>query len=70
MRTRRSPINQERLFKMLSVKKEKVDPVTAKCCFNCSHYYGVRNRGECVPIGRNVMGHMKRSCFEIRKGIR
>lgn len=62
MRTRRSPRNQERLFRAL-FEPEK-EPVARTYCFDCASYpAGGRSRGRCTLIGTMVNGLGQRHCF-------
>ena len=69
MRTRRSPKNQDRLWKALAGKNKVNPPVTSIRCWDCVSYpKGGRGRGECVLIGEIVMGRNEnRPCFISRK---
>ncbi len=62
MRTRRSPRNQERLWRELG-EQGKAKPVAAKCCWNCANYPGGRARGYCKSFGGYVRGGEIRPCF-------
>ncbi len=66
MRTRRSPRNQEILWRALGGKA--VAPVAVfgtPCCWNCRRYPPAgRARGECTLLGQIVNGRTQRSCFE------
>lgn len=68
MRTRRSPRNQERLWRALGKQGEQPQerPPTVRRCFDCVSYGGsARNRNECTLIGRIVNGATTgRECFK------
>jgi len=66
MRTRRSPRNQEILWRQLGGgENEKLEPIKTVRCFDCVNYpKGGRSRGECTLIGEVVRGSNKdRKCF-------
>ncbi len=65
MRTRRSPRNQDRLYRMLTVPEETPTSIVTQCCFNCVSYGGSkRNRAICTLTGTKVYGNtMDRECF-------
>lgn len=65
MRTRRSPRNQEILFKALFKPKDVVcEPVVSKVCFNCRHYPKQgRSHGMCGLNGTKTSGMAMKPCF-------
>lgn len=71
MRTRRSPRNQERLWKALSTEgpREPKPPrrEPSGLCWDCRHYpkHG-RSRGTCAKLDITVPGSASRPCFEDR----
>lgn len=75
MRTRRSPRNQEILFRQLFAPA-RTSPGTAAApsvehvprCWDCRHYpKGGRNRGKCALRGEHVNGRSERqACFAAR----
>jgi hypothetical protein len=69
MRTRRSPRNQDILFKALFPRPEALPP-TARTprCFDCANYpRGGRSRGHCNLKGETVAGISEdRPCFAPR----
>ena len=70
MRTRRSPRNQDRLWKALGGPVATVVQVPqTPCCFDCVCYpKGGRSRGECTLIGEMVNGRsLDRPCFRRRE---
>lgn len=58
MRTRRSPRNQEILWRALTPPAPtKVNEPVGECCFTCVNYGGSRrNRAECTLRGVRVEG--------------
>lgn len=65
MRTRRSPRNQDRLFKILfKVTNAPIERAVIRCCFNCVNYptHG-RSRGYCPVINDSISGIMEKPCF-------
>lgn len=69
MRTRRSPRNQDRLFKALfkPPAEPKPEPVVTPCCGNCVSYHdNGRSRGECTSFGMIVRCFTVRPCFRPR----
>ncbi len=70
MRTRRSPRNQEILFKALFPPPEKATPIErSPRCFDCCHYpKGGRSRGRCALSGESVRGEAEnRHCWTDRQ---
>jgi hypothetical protein len=66
MKTRRSPKNQDRLFRQLSGPKTTPPIlVETECCFNCVSYgKSGRMREPCSLVGWTVYGATKgRGCF-------
>lgn len=73
MRTRRSPRNQDILFKVLFPKPEPPVPTTPSIrCFNCHHYLkGGRARGLCNKMMITMTGmSLNKPCWVARKEIR
>lgn len=72
MRTRRSPANQDRLFRELFRSKlPGPTPIQSFRCWDCRNYpKGGRNTGRCTLMGMTVMGVKIRSCFEARTKAR
>ncbi len=69
MRTRRSPRNQERLFRELFKGEDKAAVATApERCWDCANYpKGGRSRGHCTLKGDMVQGiATDRPCFRAR----
>jgi hypothetical protein len=71
MRTRRSPRNQEILFRSLFKSPEKIKagiPVQIMCVYCLNFPNNGRMSGECTLIGERVSGWNKnRECFMERK---
>lgn len=70
MKTRRSPRNQERLFKLLGQEdRRKALSVAARTrCFDCTFYpKGGRYRGACTLHQEIVHGLDERACFKERR---
>lgn len=71
MRTRRSPRNQEILFRALFMPPEESPIQGPRCprCWDCLEYpKGGRSRGECLAHGEVVNGITTRpGCFRPRK---
>jgi hypothetical protein len=66
MRTRRSPKNQERLFRELFKAKDTVMPATSPVCANCVSFpNNGRSRGECVLLG--VIKRCTSTCVSFRE---
>lgn len=67
MRTRRSPRNQERLWKELG-REGQIETKTighVNRCFDCLFYpVGGRMRGTCSKLNKNVSGMEQRECFK------
>lgn len=65
MRTRRSPRNQDRLFKVLFKPPTfSVEPVVTPCCANCINYPDTgRSRGFCTVAGAKVMAISVWPCY-------
>lgn len=69
MRTRRSPKNQERLWRALGGPPEpEPEPVIQATCYGCEAYPpGGRGRGHCAMTGTMVRGsNVGRPCFDAR----
>lgn len=70
MRTRRSPRNQDRLWRYLTPEapaKEPLPPSPPRC-WDCRHYpKGGRDRGTCALSGLKVAGRSQKECFTPRR---
>ena len=64
MRTRRSPRNQDRLFRELFTPPSRPPSQPGPVCFNCVNYPRTgRARGACSLHGFMVRGQDQRACF-------
>ena len=68
MRTRRSPRNQELLFKALfKAPDSPITPATTHYCGDCVSFPNWRMRGECTLMGKIVnSANRDRECFKLR----
>ena len=68
MKTRRSPENQDRLFKYLTPPKSDPPAVNKLLrCFDCANYpKGGRSRGHCTLWGEVVRGVEVKTCLKER----
>lgn len=69
MRTRRSPRNQERLWRILTPPVPPVVATSSVRCWDCLDYPpGGRGRGHCTLGGMMVNGRTEnRPCFRARR---
>lgn len=68
MNTRRSPRNQERLWRELGGRNPQPAPIKTIRCWDCASYpKGGRVRGRCALKGQKVNGAtMNMPCFRAR----
>lgn len=68
MHTRRSPRNQDRLFRALFLPPAATaTPVPPSHCWDCNNYPPAgRSRGHCTLSGMMVQGVGVRPCFKAR----
>lgn len=75
MRTRRSPRNQERLWRILGAQGAPVAPVPTEVapryeCGNCSFFKSSATYGNCAKVAARVRFSETRDCFEPKPHVK